>query len=488
MLPVIALVGQPNVGKSTLFNVLTRTRDALVYDEPGVTRDRQYGEGEHRGTRFILIDTGGLTEKATGIDSVVVKQSMQAVEEANLVLFIVDGRMGLTAAEQWIVKSLRQINKPVFVVVNKTEGLDEAVACSEFYQLGLGQPFAIAASHQKGIKTLMDSCMDKIKSMSAEAPKPEIESKGIKIALVGRPNVGKSTLTNRMLGEERVIVYDMPGTTRDSIYINLNRHDKDYTLIDTAGIRRKGRVSESLEKFSIVKTLQSIAEADVAILVIDAREGLTDQDMHILGFVLDAGRSLVIAVNKWDGMEPDAKDRVKLEVERRLKFVADFVEIHFISALHGTGVGHLFKSVDEAYRSAHQEISTSQITRVMEKALEEHNPPLVRGRRIKLRYAHMGGHNPPQIVIHGNQTESLPESYKRYLMNCFRKAFNLIGTPIKLELKTSENPYKDKYKKLTPLQEHKERKKAARTPYKAKSKAVAKSKVAGKAKAKKPSR
>ncbi|MDF2939905.1 MAG: der [Gammaproteobacteria bacterium] len=469
MLPVIALVGQPNVGKSTLFNVLTKTRDALVYDEPGVTRDRQYGEGEHRGQRFILIDTGGLTEKTTGIDSFVVKQSMQAVEEAQLVLFIVDGRAGLSSADQWIAENLRKVNKPIFLVVNKTEGLDTDLVCSEFYQLGLGHPFAIAASHQKGVKNLMDLCIDKLKSV-AEPAEPEAELKGIKIALVGRPNVGKSTLTNRMLGEERVIVYDMPGTTRDSIYVHLERHGKDYTLIDTAGIRRKGRVSETLEKFSIVKTLQSIAQADVAILLIDATEGLTDQDMHVLGFVLDAGRSLVIAVNKWDGMEADARDWVKKELERRLKFVADFVDIHFISALHGTGVGNLFQSVDEAYRSAHQEISTSQITRVMEKALEEHNPPLVRGRRIKLRYAHMGGHNPPQIVIHGNQTESLPESYKRYLINCFRKAFNLIGTPIKLELKTSENPYKDKYKKLTPLQEHKERKRLARTPYKAKSK------------------
>ncbi|MDF2529514.1 MAG: der, partial [Gammaproteobacteria bacterium] len=383
MLPVIALVGQPNVGKSTLFNVLTKTRDALVYDEPGVTRDRQYGEGEYRGQRFILIDTGGLTEKSAGIDSAVVKQSMQAVEEANVVLFVVDGRLGLTPSEHWIVKSLRQIDKPVYIVVNKTEGIDANVACAEFYELGLGEPFAIAASHQKGIKQLMDACMNKLEEVVEEAAESEISSKGgIKIALVGRPNVGKSTLTNRMLGEERVIVYDQPGTTRDSIYINLERHGKDYTIIDTAGIRRKGRVSETVEKFSIVKTLQSISEADVAVLVIDAREGLTDQDMHILGFVLEAGRSLVIAVNKWDGMEPDARDAVKLELERRLKFVADFVELHFISALHGTGVGNLFQSVDEAYRSANQEISTSQITRVMEKALEEHNPPLVRGRRI----------------------------------------------------------------------------------------------------------
>lgn len=464
MLPVIALVGQPNVGKSTLFNCLTKTRNALVYDEPGVTRDRQYGEGEYNKQRFILIDTGGLTEKATGIDSSVVKQSMQAVEEANLVFFIVDGRLGLTPTEQWIAKSLRQIKKPVFVVVNKTEGQDIDIAQSEFYQLGLGKPFAISASHNKGIKSLMDTAIEKLGEV-AELPELTVEPKGIKIALVGRPNVGKSTLTNRMLGEERVIVCDMPGTTRDSIFIHLERQGKDYTIIDTAGVRRKGRVSDTVEKFSIVKTLHSISESDVAILVIDAREGLTDQDMHVLGFVLDAGRSLVIAVNKWDGMEQDAKDKVKNDLERRLKFVADFVDIHFISALHGTGVGTLFKSVDEAYRSANQEISTSQITRVMEKAIEEHNPPLVRGRRIKLRYAHMGGHNPPQIVIHGNQTESLPDSYKRYLMNCFRKAFNLIGTPIKLELKTSENPYKDKYKKLTPLQEHKERKKLARTPY-----------------------
>ncbi|MDO8954229.1 MAG: ribosome biogenesis GTPase Der [Gammaproteobacteria bacterium] len=467
MLPVIALVGQPNVGKSTIFNCLTKTRDALVYDEPGVTRDRQYGEGVYHGKKFILIDTGGLNEKTTGLDSAVVKQSMQAVEEADLVLFIVDGRLGLTPSEQWIVSNLRQIKKPVIVVVNKTEGIDADIACAEFYQLGLGKPFAVAASHQKGFKPLMDACMHELESR-VESTEPEVELKGIKIALVGRPNVGKSTLTNRMLGEERVIVYDMPGTTRDSIYISLTRQGKEYTIIDTAGIRRKGRVSETLEKFSIVKTLQSISQADIAVLLIDAQEGLTDQDMHVLGFVLDAGRSLVIAVNKWDGLENDAKDKIKNDIDRRLKFVTEFVDVHFISAMHGTGVGTLFASVDEAYRSANQIISTSQITRALEKAIEEHNPPMVRGRRIKLRYAHMGGHNPPQIVIHGNQTESLPESYKRYLTNFFRKTFNLVGTPIKLELKTSDNPFKENFNKLTPLQEYKEHKKLAKSPYGAK--------------------
>jgi GTP-binding protein len=342
-------------------------------------------------------------------------------------------------------------------VVNKTDGMDVDSALSEFYQLGLGEPFALSAAHNRGVKGLLE---EKLLPVIDKLPKEEtVDSaeQGIKIALIGRPNVGKSTLTNRMLGEERVVVFDMPGTTRDSIYVPMERHGQRYTLIDTAGVRRKGRVEEGLEKFSVIKTLKAIEDAHVAVLVYDAQEGITEQDLHILGFALDAGRGLVIAVNKWDGLDVDTRESVKTGLDRRLRFVEDFVDVHFISALHGTGVGNLFDSVHKAYASATKELSTPELTRVLEQAVLEHNPPVVRGRRVKMRYAHSGGHLPPVIVIHGNQVERLPEAYKRYLMNYYRQYFKLYGTPIRMEFKSSENPYAGKKNELTPRQVSKKR-------------------------------
>lgn len=455
MKPVIALVGRPNVGKSTLFNRLTRTRDALVADMPGLTRDRKYGEGECEGHKFIVIDTGGLTGDESGIDIHMAGQSLQAVREADIVLFLVDAQVGLAASDEMLVDELRTYEKTVYLVVNKVDGLNADVVVADFYSLGLGEPFPIAAAHGRGVAHLISSIMAD-SALASEEDSDDDEEKGIKIAAIGRPNVGKSTLINRMLGEERVVVYDMPGTTRDSIYIPFERRETRYTLIDTAGVRRRGKVSETVEKFSVIKTLQAIQDCNVAILVLDARESIVDQDLHLLGFVLETGRSLVIALNKWDGMEPDAKERVKTDIQRRLGFI-NFAKIHFISALHGTGVGDLYKSIDKAYASAHKRLSSNQLTNYLEDALEEHQPPLVRGRRIKLRYAHMGGANPPTIVIHGNQTDNVPHSYRRYLENTFRKVMKLEGTPIRIEFRKGENPYAGRRNKLTPRQQHKKR-------------------------------
>ncbi len=455
MKPVIALVGRPNVGKSTLFNRLTRTRDALVADMPGLTRDRKYGEGQIDEHKFIVIDTGGISGDEDGIDSHMAQQSLQAVREATIVLFLVDAQVGLAASDELLAKELRASDKPVHLVVNKIDGLNEDVVVADFYSLGLGEPFAIAASHGRGVSYLINTVLQEM--LEAEEALPEApEEPGIKIAAIGRPNVGKSTLINRMLGEERVVVFDMPGTTRDSIYIPFERRDKKYTLIDTAGVRRRGKVSETVEKFSVIKTLQAIEDSNVVILVLDARESIVDQDLHLLGFVLETGRSLVIAINKWDGMDPDAKDRVKVDIERRLGFI-NFAKIHFISALHGTGVGDLYQSIERAYASAKKRLSSNQLTKYLEDMVSEHQPPLVKGRRIKLRYAHMGGSNPPTIVIHGNQTESVPHSYRRYIENTFRNIMKLEGTPIRIEFKTGENPYAGRRNKLTPRQQHKKR-------------------------------
>ena len=432
MKPVIALVGRPNVGKSTLFNRLTKTRDAIVADMPGLTRDRQYGDaswGEHE---FIVIDTGGITGDEDGVDLYMRNQSLQAVEEAHAVLFLVDAQVGL----------------------NKVDGQNEDTVLLDFFSLGIGEPYAIAAAHGRGVTRLMDEVFEQLpRQPSIEDLGEDVET-GIRMAIVGRPNVGKSTLVNRMLGEERVIVYDMPGTTRDSVYIPFERRDKHYTIIDTAGVRRRGKVFEAVEKFSVIKTLQAVEDAHVVVLVLDAREGVVDQDMHLLGFVLETGRSLVIALNKWDGMSPDDKQKVKTDIERRLGFV-DFAKIHFISALHGTGVGELYQSIEKAYESAFKRLSTPYLTKILEDALTDHQPPLVNGRRIKLRYAHMGGSNPPLVVIHGNQTESVPNSYRRYLENTFRRVMQLEGTPIRVEFKTGENPYAGKRNTLTPRQIHK---------------------------------
>ncbi len=474
MLPVIALVGRPNVGKSTLFNRLTRTRDALVADFPGLTRDRKYGQAKVDELEFIVIDTGGITGDEEGIDALMAGQSLQAIEEADAVLFLVDARAGLTVADQAIADHLRKQSKNVFLVANKTDGIDADSASAEFYALALGHVHQIAAAHGKGVRVLIENSIGDFDFELEESEEDELEDAEfeeldeealeaqaqafadmpIKLAIIGRPNVGKSTLINRILGEERVLVYDMPGTTRDSIYIPMKRDDRDYVLIDTAGVRRRTKVHETVEKFSVIKTLQAIEDANVVLLVIDARENISDQDLSLLGFALNAGRSLVIAVNKWDGLDTDVKDRVKSELDRRLGFV-DFAKIHFISALHGTGVGHLYESVEEAYDSATKRVSTSMLTRIMQLAQDDHQPPLVRGRRVKLRYAHAGGYNPPRIVVHGNQVKSLPDTYKRYLINYFRKALNVVGTPIRVEFKEGDNPFAGRKNTLTLSQERK---------------------------------
>ncbi len=453
MKPVIALVGRPNVGKSTLFNRFTRTRDAIVADQPGMTRDRKYGNASINEREVIVIDTGGLSGEREGIDVHMAGQTLLAVEEADVILFLVDARDGLTSADESIARQLRQIGKPIVLVLNKIDGVNADMAVAEFYTLGLGEPIAIASAHGRGMNGLKDAISDVLPEQTEEEHEEE-QANGVRIAVLGRPNVGKSTLVNRMLGEERVLVYDMPGTTRDSIFIPFERMGKNYTLIDTAGVRKRRKITEVAEKFSIVKTLQAIDAANVVILVLDAQQNIADQDLTLLGQVLDAGRALIIAINKWDNLDTDKRDEVKRELDRRLDFI-DFADTHFISALHGTGVGHLFDSVDRAYESAMRKVPTPQLTRILEDAIESHQPPLVRGRRIKLRYAHQGGQNPPVIVIHGNQTERIPPSYKRYLVNTFRKVLDFHGTPVRIEFKTGDNPFKGRRNKLTPRQQRK---------------------------------
>ncbi|MDZ7924204.1 MAG: ribosome biogenesis GTPase Der [Marinagarivorans sp.] len=446
MIPVIALVGRPNVGKSTLFNRITKTRDALVADLSGLTRDRKYGEATFDERRFMVVDTGGLSGEEEGIDVAMAEQSMLAIEEADLVLFMVDCRAGVMPADIKIANSLRQRSKSVMVVANKIDGLNHDVVTAAFFELGLGEVYGVAAAHGRGVSHLLGDALERLPVAEEEAPLEGMSARGIKIAVVGRPNVGKSTLVNRMLGEDRVVVFDLPGTTRDSIYIDYERFGKNYTLIDTAGIRRRKNVSLTVEKFSIVKTLQAISDANVVILMIDAAEGLVDQDLHLMGQVIDAGRALVVAFNKWDGLEQEHKTYVKSELERKLRFV-DFADIHFISALHGTGVGHLYDSVENAFKAATDKLSTHYLTRILESAIQTHQPPMVNGRRIKLRYAHPGGANPPIIVIHGNQTEALPDHYKKFLEKTFRRALDLHGTPVRIQFKSTENPYDNKEKK-----------------------------------------
>ncbi|MDO7643754.1 MAG: ribosome biogenesis GTPase Der [Reinekea forsetii] len=440
MTPVIALVGRPNVGKSTLFNRFTRSRDALVADFSGLTRDRKYGDGRLDDRPFIVIDTGGVSGYEEGLDAEMAKQSFVAIEEADIVMFMVDGMAGLSGDDQFLAEHLRKANKPIIVVVNKTDGRDPDIAAADFFQFGLGEPVPISASNNHGVRSLLEDTL-------ARFPAPEelgdpLESDSIRLAIIGRPNVGKSTLVNRLLGEERVVVFDQPGTTMDSIYIPYERHGKQYMLIDTAGVRRRKNITEAVEKFSIVKTLQAIQDGNVVVLLIDAQVGLVDQDMHMLGFALESGRALVIAVNKWDGLSEDQKEKVRVAIDRKLPFL-DWADIHFISAKHGTNVGHLYESIDEAYTGARSKWSTNQLTTLMQGVSEMHQPPLVGGRRIKLRYAHQGGSNPPIIVIHGNQIDKLPGSYKRYLENAFRKALRVRGTPIRFHFRVNENPYDD---------------------------------------------
>ncbi|MBS98874.1 MAG: ribosome biogenesis GTPase Der [Oceanospirillaceae bacterium] len=455
MLPVIALVGRPNVGKSTLFNRLTRSRDALVADLPGLTRDRKYGEGKLGNRDYIVIDTGGISGDEEGIDKVMAEQSLLAIEEADVVLFLVDARAGLNPADEMIANHLRREEKSCYLVVNKTDGLDPDVARSEFFALGLGDPLAIAAAHGRGVTALIDYTLDELGVEEVEEEdEDDISESGIRIAVVGRPNVGKSTLVNRLLGEDRVVVFDQAGTTRDSIYIPYERDEQPYTLIDTAGVRRRKHIKEAVEKFSIVKTLQAIKDAHVVVAVIDAREGVTEQDLHMLGFVIDAGRALVVTLNKWDGMTPEQRDSVKAQVERRLAFAA-FARFHFISALHGSGVGDLYGSINEAFDFAMAKWSTNQLTKLLEDVVADHQPPTVNNRRIKLRYAHQGGSNPPIIVVHGNQTNALPASYKRYLENRFIRYLKVRGTPIRFEFRTGDNPFAGKKNTLTPRQQAK---------------------------------
>ena len=453
-IPIIAIVGRPNVGKSTLFNRLTRSRDALVADYAGLTRDRKYGRALLSGHPFLLIDTGGLSGGEVGIDAAMAQQSKAAIEEADAVVFMVDATSGVAASDQTVADMLRRIDKPVWLAANKIDGQNTDIALSDFYGLGFGEPQAIAASHGRGVSALSDQLLAYFGLLDVDpvdVNDQRQEAPGIRIGVVGRPNVGKSTLVNRMLGEDRVVVFDLPGTTRDSIYIPYERHQETYTLIDTAGVRRRGRVSETVEKFSVVKTLQAIEDSQVVVLVVDAQEGLVEQDLHLMGTVIDAGRALVVAVNKWDHLDPDVREKIRQTLRRRLSFIP-WAKVHYISALHGTGVGDLYGSIKEGYEAATTKFSTNVLTRILEDAVEDHQPPLVRGRRIKLRYAHQGGMNPPRIIIHGNQTKDVPESYRRYLENIYRRVLNITGSPVKIEFKSGENPFAGRRNKLTERQ------------------------------------
>jgi GTP-binding protein len=447
VLPVVALVGRPNVGKSTLFNVLTATRDALVADEPGLTRDRKYGFGRVGRLPYIVVDTGGLVENPGGLQAQMADQTLRAVNEADRVVLVVDAREGLTPADEYAARSVRRSGKAVVVAVNKTEGREAELAGAEFHALGLGQPLTVAAAHGQGVDDLMDVVLEGLPSVEEPAPAEE----GIRVAVIGRPNVGKSTLINRLLGEERVIASEEPGTTRDTVRIPFERDGVRYTLMDTAGVRRRARVDAAVEKFSVVKTLQAIDSAHVVIALIDAQDSVAEQDASLLGIAAERGRALVIGVNKWDILPPEQRDLIRAQLEVRLPFV-DFAPVHFISARHGSGVGELMQSVRAAYAAAMREMATPELTRTLEAALAAHQPPLVRGRRIKLRYAHQGGRNPPVIVIHGNQTRDVPEAYRRYLVNVFRKAYHLEGTPVRIEFRSDENPFAGRRNPLTPRQ------------------------------------
>ncbi|HUL45521.1 MAG TPA: ribosome biogenesis GTPase Der [Steroidobacteraceae bacterium] len=443
MLPVIALVGRPNVGKSTLFNVLTGTRDAIVADVPGLTRDRQYGFGRVGPLPYVVIDTGGLIEKATGLEAQMRAQTERAVAEADRLIFVTDARGGLSPEDQFVARELRRSGKPVTLALNKAEGLDADVAGADFHALGLGEPHAISASHGQGCESLMEHVL----AGFAPGPAEDADAAAIRIAIIGRPNVGKSTLVNRLLGEERVIASEQPGTTRDSILVPFERDGRRFLLIDTAGVRRRARVEDVVERASVAKTLQAIAEAHVVILVLDAHDTVAEQDASVLGLALERGRALIIAVNKWDGIPEEQRAAIQRQLSLKLDFVP-FAPLHFISARHGTGVGELMKSTVRAYEGAMRTLPTRELTRTLEHALSMHQPPLVRGRRIKLRYAHQGGRNPPRIVIHGNQTASVPEAYTRYLANLFRQTYDLFATPVAIEYRTDRNPY-DKERRAT---------------------------------------
>lgn len=449
MLPVIALIGRPNVGKSTLFNRLTRSRDALVADQPGLTRDRQYGVGQIGNSPYVVVDTGGISGDKEGVEVLMDRQVRLAIDEADHLFYLVDAREGMAGADEQIAVQLRKTGKPITVVANKSESIERDVAGVEFFALGMGQPVAVSAAHGGGVKPLMNQVLKDFPA--ADEDTGTVQDRGVQIAVVGRPNVGKSTLINRLLGEERLIAFDKPGTTRDSIFVPFEHEGKQYTLIDTAGVRRRARIDEAIEKFSVIKTLQAMAAANVVLLVLDAHQGVSEQDATLAGHVVESGRALVVVINKWDGLHSDERDQVKSELERKLPFL-EFAEVHFVSALHGTGVGLLMKAVNAAFKAATSDLKTADLTRILEQAVIQHQPPMVHGRRIKLRYAHQGGRNPPLIVIHGNQTDAVPGTYQRYLVNRFRKAFKLWGTPVRIDFRTGDNPFKGRRNKLTERQ------------------------------------
>jgi len=453
MLPVIALIGRPNVGKSTIFNQLTRRRDAIVADTPGVTRDRQYGQGQIGESAFLVIDTGGIIDSARGMDKNMLAQTHAAIAEADLLFFIVDAKAGLQANDQQIAELLRHSHKPITLVVNKIDGVNVELDCADFFQLGFVNICYISAAHNRGISDLISLTFADIET---PVPVPESHDGVIKVAVIGKPNVGKSTLINRILGEERVVVYDQPGTTRDSIFIPFTKNQQEYILIDTAGVRRRGRITDALEKFSVIKTLQALQQAHVAILLFNARDGITEQDLKMLGHVLDAGKSFILAMNQWDGLSEHERKHIKSEIDRRLSFIV-YAKLHFISALHGSGVGLLLDAVNEVYQSAMTPLQSSYLTKILQNAVERSPPPIAKGRRIKLRFAHPMKQNPPTIKIHGTQTSRLPGFYQRYLTNFFREALQLVGTPVVLHFADSENPFKDQHNKPTVRQIRKKR-------------------------------
>jgi GTPase len=437
MLPVIALVGRPNVGKSTLFNVLTGTRDAIVADIAGLTRDRQYGFGRLGPIPYVVVDTGGLVENPTGIETQMREQTERAVEEADRLVFLADVREGLTPADHFVLRELRRSGKPVTLALNKGEGLDLDLVGGDFHSLGMGEPLLISAAHGQGCEDLMEHVLA---GLEAQPVAEDPDAGAIRIAIIGRPNVGKSTLVNRLLGQERVIASDTPGTTRDSILIPFRRDERDFVLIDTAGVRRRSKVEGVIERASVAKTLQAIDEAHVVVMVLDAHDTVAEQDASVLGLALERGRALIIAINKWDGIPLEQRETIHRQLALKLDFVP-FAPLHFISARHGTGVGDVVQSVVRAYEASMRQMPTRELTRTLEHALTVHQPPLVHGRRIKLRYAHQGGRNPPRIVIHGNQTDSVPDAYTRYLANVYRKKFDLFATPVVIEYRTDRNPF-----------------------------------------------
>jgi len=435
--PTLVIVGRPNVGKSTLFNRLTKTRDALVADIPGLTRDRHYGHGRLGGRPYLVVDTGGFEPQAKdGIMHEMARQAEAAIAEADTLLFVVDGRAGVTPQDKVIADRLRKTGRPLLLVVNKGEGANRAVFAAEFHELGCGTPLVISSAHGEGVRELVEEAL----SPFPEEPDEGEQGSGPRVAIAGRPNVGKSTLINTLLGEERVIAFDMPGTTRDAIEVPFERNGRAYTLIDTAGLRRRGKVFETVEKFSVIKTLQAVEQSNVVVLMVDASQEISDQDAHIAGFVIEAGRALVLAVNKWDAVDDYRRERVKLDIERKLNFLG-FARVHYVSALKGEGVNGLMASVDRAWAAAMAKLPTPQLTRALQDALARQAPPRHGIFRPKLRYAHQGGSNPPIIVIHGNALEHVPDSYRRYLERTFMEQFQLQGTPLRVEFKTSKNPF-----------------------------------------------